>query len=139
MEGFTHTMVVHYRTYTGSRRSIEQGFNSYEEARCELIKTCDELEEQGYYRIWGTVEGEKPQEATTQEAPPQSHTHYKIVAKDAFGAYCSTLLPISEDLQAALDNMDEDLKLIDVYKVTMPFAGASPHPKAYGRLAIRTI
>ena len=139
MEGFTHTMVVHYRTYTGSRRSIEQGFNSYEEARCELIKTCEELEEQGYYRIWGTVEGEKPQDAAIQEATTQGYTHYKIVAKDMFGAYCSTLLPISEDLQAALANMDEDLKLIDIYKVTMPFTGAAPNPKGYGRLAIRAI
>lgn len=132
-------MRVHYRTYTGSRRSIEEGFNSYEEAYNEMIKTCEELEEQGYFKICGSVTGERPKETIIQEAAPQGYTHYKIVAKDAFGAYCSTYLPIGEDLQAALDNMDEDLKLIDIYRVTMPFAGAAPNPKAYGRLSVRTI
>jgi hypothetical protein len=60
MEGYSHTMVVYYRSYTGSRRRIEQGFNSYEEARCEMIKTCEELDELGYNNVWGTVVGEKP-------------------------------------------------------------------------------
>lgn len=139
MEGFSHTMVVFYRTYTGGRRSIEQGFNSYEEARCEMIKTCEELDELGYNNVRGMVLGEKPQEATSQEATPQGHTHYRIVAKDSFGTYVTSLLPINEDLQAALDTMDEDLKLIDVYKVTMPFTGAYPNPKANSRLVVRHI
>lgn len=138
MEGFSHTMVVHFRAYTGSRRRIEQGFNSYEEARCEMIKTCEELDELGYNNVWGTVVGEKPQVSQAAEAP-QGHTHYRIIAKDSFGAYVSSLLPINEDLQAALDTMDEDLKLIDVYKVTMPFKGAYPNPSANKRLVVRHI
>ena len=63
----------------------------------------------------------------------------KVIAKDIFGTYVSSLLPINEDLQAALDTMDEDLKLIDVYKVTMPFTGAYPNPKANPRLVVRHI
>lgn len=138
MEGFSHTMVVYYRSYTGCRRSIEKGFNSYEEARCEMIKTCEELDELGYNKVWGTVEGEKPQVSQAAEVP-QGHTHYRIIAKDSFGAYVSSLLPINEDLQAALDTMDEDLKLIDVYKVTMPFKGAYPNQSANKRLVVRHI
>jgi hypothetical protein len=138
MEGYSHTMVVYYRSYTGSRRRIEQGFNSYEEARCEMIKTCEELDELGYNNVWGTVVGEKPQVSQAAEAP-QGHTHYRIIAKDIFGTYVSSLLPINEDLQAALDTMDEDLKLIDVYKVTMPFKGAYPNQSANKRLVVRHI
>jgi hypothetical protein len=35
--------------------------------------------------------------------------------------------------------MDEDLKLIDVYKVTMPFKGAYPNQSANKRLVVRHI
>jgi hypothetical protein len=131
-------MAVHYRSYTGSRRTIEKGFNSYEDAKYEMAKTCEALEEDGYKDVWGTVIGEKPQAPQAVEAP-QGHTHYRIIAKDSFGAYVSSLLPINEDLQAALDTMDEDLKLIDVYKVTMPFKGAYPNPSANKRLVVRHI
>lgn len=138
MKGYSHTMAVYYRSYTGSRRTIEKGFNSYEDAKYEMAKTCEALEEDGYKDVWGTVIGEKPQAPQAAEAP-QGHTHYRIIAKDSFGAYVSSLLPINEDLQAALDTMDEDLKLIDVYKVTMPFKGAYPNPSANKRLVVRHI
>jgi hypothetical protein len=136
MEGYK--MIVHYRAYTGSRRSIERCFSSYEEAKSEMLKTCETLEAEDYKNVWGKVVGEKPQEAVSQETS-QEPTHYRIIAKDMFGAFVSSLLPINEDLQAALDRMDKDLKLIDVYKVTMPFKGAYPNPSANKRLVVRHI
>ena len=139
MKGYSHTMVVYYRSYTGSRRKIEQGFNSYEDAKNAMVKTMEALEEDDYRNVWGTVKGEKPQAQARDAEVPQGHTHYRIIAKDSFGAYVSSLLPINEDLQAALDTMDEDLKLIDVYKVTMPFKGAYPNPSANKRLVVRHI
>lgn len=138
MKGYSHTMVVYYRSYIGSRRSIEKGFHSYEDASYEMVKTCEYLEEEGFEDVWGKVTGERPQSRVVQEAAPQGYTHYRIVAKDMFGEYVSSLLPINEDLQAALDTMDEDLKLIDVYKVTMPFTGRCPQPMST-RLVVRHI
>ena len=128
MKGYSHTMVVYYRSYTGSRRKIEQGFNSYEDAKNAMVKTMEALEEDDYRNVWGTVKGEKPQAQARDAEVPQGYTHYRIIAKDSFGAYVSSLLPINEDL-----------KLIDVYKVTMPFKGAYPNPSANKRLVVRHI
>ena len=107
-----------------------------EEAKAALQKKMDELDDDGFVHIEGTVNRITPKE---EQETSQEPTHYKIVAKDMFGGWVCSLLPINEDLQAALDKMDEDLKLVDIYKVTMPFKSAYPHPQANRRLVVRHI
>lgn len=133
-----YKLEITYRDHRGTRRTMWDAFSTLEEAQEESRRMVDLLEGEDAYnvvvRIIKPVQDQIRNEAA-QEA--QGATHYKIVAMDEFGGYVSAYLPISEDIDAALDKIENGLKLIDVYRVTMPFKGQYP-VQSNTRLIMRT-
>lgn len=131
-----YKLEITYRDHRGTRRTMWDAFSTLEDAQKESRKIVDLLEDEDAYNI--VVRIIKPVEPATQtQDVAQEATHYKIVAMDEFGGYVSAYLPISEDIDAALDRIENGLKLIDVYRVTMPFKGQYP-VQSNTRLIMRT-
>lgn len=135
MEAKEYRLEITYRDHRGARRTSMETFNTLEEAQKESRRILDLLEEDDAYNV--VVRIIKPVQEQTRKEAAQTATHYKIVAKDEFGGYVSAYLPISEDIDAALDKMENGLKLIDVYMVSMPFGGQYP-VQSNTRLIMRT-
>lgn len=130
-----YKLEVTYRDHRGARRTMWDAFSTLEEAQEESRRMVDLLEGEDAYNV--VVRIIKPIQDQIRNEVAQGATHYKIVAMDEFGGYVSAYLPIGEDIDAALDRLENGLKLIDVYRVTMPFKGQYP-VQSNTRLIMRT-
>lgn len=130
-----YKLEITYRDHRGTRRTMWDAFSTLEEAQEESRRMADLLEDDDAYNI--VVRIIKPVQDQIRNEAAQEATHYKIVAMDEFGGYVSAYLPIGEDIDAALDKIENGLKLIDVYRVTMPFKGQYP-VQSNTRLIMRT-
>lgn len=130
-----YKLEITYRDHRGARRTMWDAFSTLKEAQEESRRMLDLLEDDDAYNI--VVRIIKPVQDQIRNEAAQGATHYKIVAMDEFGGYVSAYLPISEDIDAALDKIENGLKLIDVYRVTMPFKGQYP-VQSNTRLIMRT-
>ena len=111
--------IVHilYKNHRGSRREMDIPCATLEQAQDTLEKMSEAIKADPFDTfLYGLIKGERLQEQIQEQ--PTEPTHYKITAKSLSGGYYSALIPITADLDEALDRVDADLKIIGIEKVT---------------------
>lgn len=113
-----------YRNHRNSRREINIPCDTLTEAQDTLARYTKIIEDDLFDTfVSGRIKGEKP--AEQEQAKPTEPTHYKLTAKGISGGYYTAVLPITEDLDKAIDSMEDDLMLIGIERIHLPVKGAT--------------
>lgn len=113
-----------YRNHRNSRREMNIPCETLAEAQETLARLTEQIKADIFDTfVDGWIIGEKPVEQ--EQAKPTEPTHYKLTAKSISGGYYTAVLPITEDLDKAIDSMAEDLMLIGIERICLPVKEAT--------------
>ena len=116
----TYIVEIGYKTPTGSRQEHRIECCTLEQAEQVRNEQVEIIKNDAWLELrYSHIKINEPA-GMVQPATP---THWKITAKSFSGGYYSALVPITADLDAALDKIDDDLKIIGIEKVIRPPVG----------------
>jgi hypothetical protein len=115
---------IGYRTSTGAKQEMTFPCDSLEQAEQTREEWAQKINDDPWDRLlYAHIKGKTPEEKAQEQ--PTEPTHYKLTAKGISGGYYTAVLPITEDLDKAIDSMEDDLILIGVERISLPVKKAT--------------